>query len=127
MNNGTFLLENISHKLTAFYCVYNLYILFTRKSVIVRNTNQCEKGEKAEDDFEDFINIDFGCLLNMQDIEKLYTVEESSNLKQMKSTFYDNWKLISYGRKIVDFYIHFCQNHEALPQNYFKDNSKVVR
>ena len=113
--------------LTFFYCVYILYILCTRKSVIVRNTYQCEKEEKADDDFEDFINIDFGCLLNTQDIEKLYTVEESSNLKQMKNTFYDNWKLISYGPKKIDFYIHFCQNHGALPQNYFKDDNKVVR
>ena len=101
--------------------------MFCRKSVIVKNTYQCEKGENVEEDFADIENINFDCMLTIQDIENIYTVEEGLYRKKMMNTFYDNWKLVSYGPKIMNFYINFCQNPGALPQKYLKDNNKVSR
>jgi hypothetical protein len=71
--------------------------MYFRKTVIVQNTYQCEKEDNVDDDLEDFENIDFDSLLTIQDIENLYTVEEGLYLKKMMTTFYNNWKLFSYG------------------------------
>jgi hypothetical protein len=101
--------------------------MLCRKSVIVKNTYQCQKEENVDEDFADIENIDFECLLTVQDIESIYTVEEGLYLKKMMTTFYDNWKLVSYGPEIMNFYMNFSRNPGALPQNYLKDNNKVIR
>ena len=113
------------------YYSFNHYALwskfFGRKTVIVWNTFQNEREVTNVEEVEDFKNIDFGCSLTILEIENIYTMEEETNFKNLISTFYENWKAISYGPEIMGSYINFCQNPRTLPTNYLKENHKVTR
>ena len=54
-------------------------------------------------------------------------MEEETYLKKMMRSFYENWKAISFGPEIMEFYIDFCRNPKTLPGNYFTENNKVTR
>eukprot|EP00090_Calanus_glacialis_P029807 TRINITY_DN4788_c0_g1_i1.p1 TRINITY_DN4788_c0_g1~~TRINITY_DN4788_c0_g1_i1.p1 ORF type:complete len:271 (-),score=57.40 TRINITY_DN4788_c0_g1_i1:126-938(-) len=83
-----------------------------------------EEVEGFDDDAE---HIQIVSSLTIQEIENMYTMEEETYLKKMMRSFYENWKAISFGPEIMEFYIDFCRNPKTLPGNYFTENNKVTR
>ena len=94
-----------------------------RKTVIVRNPYQREREEKIDSDYADFAD----CPLNLQEIENLYTMEEAGYFNRLMNTFYDNWKLVSFGPEFMNSFINWTKNPGPLTPNYFKNCHKVTR
>ena len=94
---------------------------------IILNERMDQIVEEVEGFDDDAEHIQIVSSLTIQEIENMYTMEEETYLKKMMRSFYENWKAISFGPEIMEFYIDFCRNPKTLPGNYFTENNKITR
>jgi hypothetical protein len=110
--------------------------LYFRKSVIVNQIfneevilneqidQVVEEVEGCENDGE---CIKIANSLTIKEVQNIFTLEEEAYFKKMTSSFYEHWKVISYGPEVMEFYIDFCRNPKTLSEIYFTENNKVTR
>ena len=57
--------------------------------------------------------------LTVQEIENIYTTEESRYIENMVNQFYHNYKAINVGPQVVKHFISLCKNPGPLPEYYY--------
>ena len=65
--------------------------------------------------------------LTVQEIENIYTTEESRYIENMVNQFYNNYKAINVGPKVVKHFISLCKNPIPLPECYYLMMNGIFR